>query len=1214
MFCFRYLFWVINGSSSENGLYRLDLGNVSNGVKHDVLPSLILNSTSIGAFAIDYVSLKILVPLQKDNKVISVDLDGKNDDEIRNANNTQNLMTQNVKSIAMANQMFYWTDGKQMINEEFHSTEKKYYNNKFPFKYPTLLFVRINVSSAQPVPTPVNPPTNLQALLNVRHGKVSWHIPHLLGKQGKGAWQEWHYELEITNEDDNSVNTIGGQMDIRGTHYPVDHLQPNTNYKFRVAAYTSAGRGLWSTEFRCKTLKSSHDRYLIWSTNDGLLQSDVLGEHIFELVPKSRLGNQNITDIAWFEDKVYFISNNRLHEYNRTSVVHKFVDSLHTIQIQSIAIDWIAKRLYWFTPDNQVISRAPFDVQEHEPLVTVSARDVELEIDPIRGFLYFSTLHTVEYCRLNGRNKREYYHDHVYSGKQVMGLTLDIDNLRVYWIVRSYDGSSLLSAPMATDDWDIDHSVRVEEYTLKDKTLQGPLTYFSDRLLWLQGDQTVIIGNMTGKNLAHIRNAKLTGLKTFAVIDPTHRIYPDGIQPLTVIPESINVTSIQILGTAESFNVSWSPITTVTYGQVFYDIRFLGTANTETTSTTVHYANETLPPYSPINISIQAYTYWGKSKLANVYMHTPPAKPSAPTTPHVFIAHLHNPIGSGRTTKATFRWSMPIHSNGPIQGYKLYCWYEEEGIHNDVYDGHMEAPNIFEKIIPNLVQNVTYFFRVQAYSSVGDGEITETISINSNVDSPVPLVLAAVKSKEIWLIDLDLQEKQVIANTDAAVRYMTYIAHEHRYFWVTDSNDLISLTNDTKVKLATLGTAQILSLTVDWIERILYWSQVHSSGSAIYLLDLNKFESEAARPKLQQIRTGIIWSLVISPLHRTLYWVETQTNSSELGHLYTQNLNTEELADLFLRNDGLVRRELIINTSSQMETLLFWWNEDNQLFSTDTIKKTTKPISLRHFDQMQHVVMDSARMYWYSNDAIQTQSQNDAHLQYDIPDSKLLSMLAFNHQTYPLRKCLIPLQRSGYIPSLIEAKERSLVLRLPVPEVRAGCTNKLAGIKYTILYKRLNDSIETANTPKKCSIDDCKVITVFQDVTEIPALNPYVRYKFQVGINNYYGEKLGTTTTFGPVVILSTAIGSPTVPRNITAEAISPTEVHVQWLPPVELNSDRVWYEVHWQTQYDINGVKNQQFMPGICSNLFCLYLSSKHFFYIFQSAIIAIWIKILLQ
>lgn len=69
------MFWVIQGPVG-GGLYRLDLADISNGVKHEVTPDLILSSPHLGAFTVDHTSFRILVPDQFKNTVVAVSLDG----------------------------------------------------------------------------------------------------------------------------------------------------------------------------------------------------------------------------------------------------------------------------------------------------------------------------------------------------------------------------------------------------------------------------------------------------------------------------------------------------------------------------------------------------------------------------------------------------------------------------------------------------------------------------------------------------------------------------------------------------------------------------------------------------------------------------------------------------------------------------------------------------------------------------------------------------------------------------------------------------------------------------------------------------------------------------------------------------------------------------------------------------------------------------------
>ena len=101
--------------------------------------------------------------------------------------NTQQPQFQNVLSIAMANGLFYWTNGERVLTEEYHAGQDSYFHNLvYPDTAdPTFVSVSVNLPSSQPVPVPVNPPTALQAVLGPNIAKTSWTVPHLLGGQGK---------------------------------------------------------------------------------------------------------------------------------------------------------------------------------------------------------------------------------------------------------------------------------------------------------------------------------------------------------------------------------------------------------------------------------------------------------------------------------------------------------------------------------------------------------------------------------------------------------------------------------------------------------------------------------------------------------------------------------------------------------------------------------------------------------------------------------------------------------------------------------------------------------------------------------------------------------------------------------------------------------------------------------------------------------------------
>lgn len=183
-----YLFWLVPFEFVNNGLYRLDLGDISNGIKHETKPYLMIKGKSLGAFIVYHTRFRLLVPMQESNTIMSVSLNGKDEEDIRK--NTQSPLLHVVKSLAMANNLFFWTNGKEILTEEYHLTHHAYYHNSYPdMSNTSLVAVCVNSSSSQPIPVPVNPPHGCEALLGSTRAKVSWETPQLVGDQGKGAFK-----------------------------------------------------------------------------------------------------------------------------------------------------------------------------------------------------------------------------------------------------------------------------------------------------------------------------------------------------------------------------------------------------------------------------------------------------------------------------------------------------------------------------------------------------------------------------------------------------------------------------------------------------------------------------------------------------------------------------------------------------------------------------------------------------------------------------------------------------------------------------------------------------------------------------------------------------------------------------------------------------------------------------------------------------------------
>lgn len=106
-----------------------------------------------------------------------------------------------------------------------------------------------------------------------------------------------------------------------------------------------------------------------------------------------------------------------------------------------------------------------------------------------------------------------------------MGLTLDFEQKFVYWIVRGSEGSILYKARMM-GYWENEvPSVEVIS-SLQKPNIQGSLSYFHKRLLWLQDDKNAAISDLSGKNIATINGKYMQGLNMVYVADSSLYMLP----------------------------------------------------------------------------------------------------------------------------------------------------------------------------------------------------------------------------------------------------------------------------------------------------------------------------------------------------------------------------------------------------------------------------------------------------------------------------------------------------------------------------------------------------------------------------------------------------------------------------------------------------------------------------------------------------------------
>ncbi|XP_046814673.1 proto-oncogene tyrosine-protein kinase ROS isoform X2 [Vespa crabro] len=1188
-----YLFWVTRG-----GLYRLDLADISNGVKHEVQPYLILEDEHLGAFTVDHTNFRLLVPHQTENTVMSVSLDGR---EVLNLRaNTQQPKFKNVLSLAMANGLFYWTNGEEVLTEGYHSGKNRYFHNAYPDRLDGS-FVSVNVlmDASQPVPVPVNPPTGVQAVLGAERAKVSWQVPHLLGGQGKGAWQNWSYELEIKEE---STGETIRQKEIAGSSHTVHNLREKSKYSIKAAAYTTAGRGPWSTEFRGRTLRNGSRASILWSANEGLLKSDVTGENIDTLIYKTSLKDSenayHIVDVSWYKDMLYIVGNNSvLYQYNFTTHVKT---KLNIHSVGSVAVDWISKKLYWANPKQQIITRANLNGSQQEPM-SILAIVKELLIDSLEAYLYWSTGHAVEVARLNGQDRRYYHSDEIFNGKQVMGLTLDSEHRYLYWIVRSYESGSIVYRAPTSERIPMDQKIIPEKVSaLQHPNIQGPLCYFSEHLLWLQDDRNAVIGDLFGQNTAIINGITLSGLRMVAVMDPALHGYPRNLtsESVVVLPNAVDFNSIRVEGISGKFNVSWDPVDNINYGTVFYEVKFLDHINTNsnpeiTSETSMSYNNsERIEPYSLLEVTVKAFTYWETAHHSRKVLRSPESFPSEPTNPRLFVENHRVPLNEKMETIVIFRWNRPKFKNGVILGYTIQCWFNEIANHTDIHvcDESNVPSNILEYKVYNLSPNVTYYFQVRARTMIGPGPYTDVIGVSTVYENPIPRLLLAT-TEAVNVIDLDEKMNNYTITRHVAVE-IAFSAAENNIFWINKIQELI-LSDSTGIHVTKIFTLNntAYSLCVDWIAKYLYWSESNDkeSESRILKLDLSMLQDKIVTFQPIITRNGRIVKLDILPSVGSLYWIESTKNDRGVimqSDLYGENIQPffNRMGDCSCPYRPSVSPVMTIDSTETENPVLYWVSLEGHLYIADINGCICKMIIDPGLDKgltFASLTVDKINIYW-TNAEMKLYLVNKRYLEkekiidFHTPHIRSIKALGKSLQPYPSADCLTP-RRMLYDIEEVKKTADSITVKLPQPLPHNGC--KAYNLPRTLYLMDIYECAE--NSSENCressdSKEKCKRYQTYEREYAIENLKPFTRYLIKLSLANIYIKSDWANLEFSSGIILTTDAGAPSAPENVSIQVLTPTLAAVYWMPPKIFNSPAVSYEIHWRSDSLINGVRQK--------------------------------------
>lgn len=157
---------------------------------------------------------------------------------------------------------------------------------------------------------------------------------------------------------------------------------------------------------------------------------------------------------------------------------------------------------------------------------------------------------------------------------------------------------------------------------------------------------------------------------------------------------------------------------------------------------------------------------------------------------------------------------------------------------------------------------------MQAFTAIGFGDTTNIISANTTIESPLPTLLIA-SGDSISIQDVDVDKNYTLLHGITPPTEVSYIIKEDKIFWINELNELrmFDQNNSTKFSKILDVNSNVTSMTIDWVERSLYFVQIKSSpgSSIINKIDLNYRDRGITRSVKILERDAFIAKLEVSP-------------------------------------------------------------------------------------------------------------------------------------------------------------------------------------------------------------------------------------------------------------------------------------------------------------------------------------------------------------
>ncbi|KAI2654214.1 Proto-oncogene tyrosine-protein kinase ROS [Labeo rohita] len=558
---------------------------------------------------------------------------------------------------------------------------------------------------AQPYPVP-RQPRKLQVLFGSDKASVYWDKPENMIGASPSAWQNWTYAINFSMNGLVVMNFSG----LTGTHATVPDLQSSQEYSVSLKACSPGGCSK-SVSYEGSTLQPANEPPLIAAaSDDNIWKQDLDGIEFVEQMVSS-IGD--VKDMDWYSSTIYWTNSsghiNWIDLGNQSLSVMTMPSPLNA---EALAFDWLGQYLYWSCNTNQ-ICRGSISGHGVEIFFEAEQKILSLVIDSLNAAIYWTTETSVEGCRLDGENYQLLDKLSVFSGKEVAGITLNVIEGNLYWLVQDGSLINLYRMNVSGDRMQKSKAVEFAKWTTS-QIADHQVGYYSGRLVWLDENKQLRIQELK-LNTSVLMSSSST-LTAFSVVQQMLKPLPDGfVSPPMVIPPA--VSKIVVGGNDTFFQIHWEPIS-IDYGT--YPVRYCHPVNTFS-ETVINVTRFT--PGTKINITITPFSYWGKGESTRTTLITP-------------VWHRrHKKKNHGTVTQTT----VHIHPDVELEyirglvGLGNACY----AISNIPGQGEIESLPVFPRDCLKLQRLL---------GSGAFGEVYEGITIGSQIAEVVPEKRVAVKT------------------------------------------------------------------------------------------------------------------------------------------------------------------------------------------------------------------------------------------------------------------------------------------------------------------------------------------------------------------------------------------------------------------------------------------------------------------------------------